>query len=154
MLSTTHSLNDVKKNLIDQPNEYGYKDKIEFNAGILNALEKAELFFMIPAIGQGKYDYISGKNKTNLSIDEKYIYAGETNLATSIFLEDSGRKELQRSGGINQNMGQGSNDIEVGKSGVSLDFYKEGMSLMALAGYYFSYGYSNTGIKGNWTREI
>ena len=64
MLSSASSITDVKKGLIDHPEEYGFVDDETFDAGIEDSIETTKIKIMIPAISSKRYEEIKAKNKT------------------------------------------------------------------------------------------
>lgn len=140
MLSSTNTLNDVKTKLVKGYDYYGYSSVSGFNDAITNYNSEAELFDMIPVIGQAYYDSIKAKNKVGLTLIETYLYWAEIYFTCFRFVSfyaqidnqsSMGKSESIKIEGYERTVSGGENGMDI----LASRYLDEARKSLAMAGY-------------------
>jgi hypothetical protein len=153
MLSTTHTINDIKKYIVSELKEYGVSTPEELDTMITDAVEDAYLKYLYPALGT-YYDDIADKDKTDLTTVETYIYKAEIFFSAGMLLIGVSGKESQKRNTENQSTsvkGQSkSGSGRIGKEKAGGDFINRGFEMMKQAGYVRSVAIDKDGLLEEW----
>lgn len=77
MLSTTHTVSDVKAKLVNTYDFYGYVSDAAYTAAIESTCEDVMRLYFYPRIGQDEYDRIAALDRVGLTEYETYLYWAE-----------------------------------------------------------------------------
>lgn len=151
MLSVTHSINDVKKRLINDYSAFQFNTPEEFEDLITMALENVKMQTLYSTLGKEFYDSIAAKDKGvsgPLTLEEEYIYLGEVYLASSEFLSLN-QMRLEGAGGSSESSSESlsvegysysmnkASGTTVGVTGAAkMKYYLGGLEFLANAGYH------------------
>lgn len=151
MLSVTHSINDVKKTLINDYTAFQFNTPEDFENLIIMALENVKKKTLYSTLGKDLYDSIATKDKGvngTLTLGEEYIYMGEVFLVSSEFLSLNNMR-LEGAGGSSESSSESlsvegysysmnkASGTTVGATGkAKMKYYLEGLEFLANAGYH------------------
>ena len=131
MLSQTHSVNDLKFELID---ELEYFEPEQLEVVISRCFEEAKYNYILEYISESEYNRISGYDKDGITDrDDLHLYYAEINYACHRFISRSIRNELSGISSLSVEGYSISQDLSAIKS-KSTGFLQEADRLINLAG--------------------
>ena len=127
MLSATHEITDIKKELEDCE-FYGYATDDDFDEILTDVIDTVRREHMLPLISSTTYEELAAKDRIDLDDDEENIYWGEVNYVRSEFL-------MQRSRKLRARQHAAAEEVTDQSVGVALDFVVKAREALYLAGY-------------------
>jgi len=88
MLSSSHTINDVRAKLSNPYTFYNFASDDEFNSVIESTCDDVYRLYFLPKYGASGYSIIQAKNKVGLNTTETYLYWAEVFMTCHMFLKD------------------------------------------------------------------
>lgn len=104
MLSSTYTITDIKADLVQEYDYYGYTSDASWTAELSRLLNYIYLNYFLERVGETSYSTIAAKDKTDLTDYETYLYWAEVYITCYHFLKEKRAQSSQLQSQINESL--------------------------------------------------